>query len=483
MQHNRKTIPDNKSKDNAKNNETNHSITDKGFLNIIDLNNKKRKIPNIEDGLTPIQRIILHVLLENNRSKKTRNIIWKCMDYFSHGNINLDSDIEDALTELVQKECLFIKGYGNFGVYKLYPPAHPDFTECEVNSLGREVFYNPKLTLYIEPLTNKIKIPAFFPAKLPVVLLIGVEEEDNGIVTRILPHNLGEVLNAEKACLLGKKFNLYPDFPSGGLIDVSNYEDGNGEVLVRAKLDTSGPESIVIRELPYGSSTESIIDSIESASKKGKIKMREILDFSDESVKIEIKMARGVSSQEMVKNLFAFTECQKTIRTSLIVMKDGVPTMMTVTEVIKYHVNQLVNILTGELEIKLREVLEDERVSTLERLFINNNIFNNFKKEKKDAFFFDEYVEKALNPFMEQAGFRKVNYDDIKHLLNIPFYRTKKGGIFPMDIYDSDDSDARSRIKDIKGDIDNITDYTINYLGQICGNCKRKTAIHKFKNT
>jgi topoisomerase-4 subunit A len=203
-----------------------------------------------------------------------------------------------------------------------------------------------------------------------VVLVMGAEGIAVGMSTKILPHNIIEVLEADKACLWGKSFQLFPDFPTGGLVDVTDYRDGNGKVLVRAKLDTSDPKRIVIRELPFGSTTESLINSVETAAKAGRIKIQSINDYTTKEVEIEIKMARGVYAEETVNALFAFTECEQSISVNLLVIKDNFPVVMTATEVIKHHAKQLVKVLTAELELEKRELLDNLHLRNLERIFI-----------------------------------------------------------------------------------------------------------------
>ncbi|MDR1902034.1 MAG: DUF4116 domain-containing protein [Treponema sp.] len=459
-----------------------HDGMGKGWLDYIECDIKRRTIPNIEDGLTPVQRIIFHVLFEFESMRKTSRVIRRCMEYFYHSNIYLDSDITSALLELVRKEW-FIEGMGNFGeIYYDAPPAHPDYCECEANSFGWAVFHNPELTCYIESIYGKDKIPAFFPAKIPAILLNGTESADTEMSARILPHNLDEIINAEIACLSGKEFNLYPDFPSGGLVDVSRYQDGNGEVLVRAKLKVSDPEHIVIYEIPYGATIWSIIDSITKASQKGQIKIQNISDETErDRIRIVLELYRGVSAKKTVESLFAFTECQKSISTRLVVIKDGVPTVMTVTDIIKYHTGQLVNILSKELEVRRKKLLEIERLNTLKKLFFKNNILKKYEKLKNSEIDFFEFAIDILDPLMKKAGFHGVNDDDVQQLLYIPLHEAH--AIYsPFGEYRTDFSKRnKERIATITENIENITDYTINFLHDLKRfSRKRRTKVRKF---
>ena len=233
----------------------------------------------------------------------------------------------------------------------------------------------PDITEYVPSYDGRNKEPVVFRSKLPVVLIIGAEGIAVGMSTKILPHNIREVIEAEKAYLNGEKIKLYPDFPTGGEIDVSEYNDGNGKVLVRAKLDISDPKKIVIREIPFGCTTESIIQSVENAVKQGRIKSAEINDFTTSKAEIEIKLQRGVYAQDVVDSLYAFTECEQSISCNLLVIKDNLPVVMTVSEVIAHQAKQLVGIFKDELELELKRLFERLHLRTLERIFIEESIY------------------------------------------------------------------------------------------------------------
>jgi topoisomerase-4 subunit A len=325
------------------------NLFDRNFLEYASYVIKDRAIPDLEDGLKPVQRRILHTLFNKDDGKfhKVANIVGECMKYHPHG----DASIGSALVVLANKDY-FIDRQGNFGnIHTGDEAAAPRYIECRVSALAKDVFYNPKLTAMADSYDGRNREPVLFPAKIPVVLVMGAEGIAVGMSTKILPHNIIEVLEAEKACLLGKKFELYPDFPTGGLVDVSGYQDGNGKVLVRAKLDTSDPKRILITELPFGSTTESIINSIDTAAKAGRIKIQGISNYTSDKVEIEIKLARGVYAGETVDALFGFTECEQSISVNLLVIRDGLPSVMSITEVIEHHAKQLVKILTKELEL------------------------------------------------------------------------------------------------------------------------------------
>jgi topoisomerase-4 subunit A len=459
------------------------NLFDKNFLEYASYVIKDRAIPDLEDGLKPVQRRILHTLFEKDDGKfhKVANIVGECMKYHPHG----DASIGSALVVLANKE-LFIERQGNFGnIYTGDEASAPRYIECRASVLSKDIFYNPKLTPYVDSYDGRNKEPVLFPAKIPVVLVIGAEGIAVGMSTKILPHNAVEVLEAEKACLLGKKFELFPDFPTGGLVDVSDYRDGNGKVLVRAKLDTSDPKRIVIRELPFGSTTEGLINSVETAAKAGRIKILSISDFTTEKVEIEIKLARGVYSQETVDALFAFTECEQSISVNLLVIKDGLPTVMTVTEVVKHHAKQLLKILTRELEIEKKELLDKVHLRTLERIFIEERIYKAIEKMKTV-----EGVEKAVldgfKPFMKEVGQRGISHEDVEHLLKIPIRRIS---LYDINRAKKEMDEILARIKEINGHLKNIVAYAIGYLDGIIskirasedlGKGMRKTKVGKF---
>jgi topoisomerase-4 subunit A len=308
-----------------------------------------------------------------------------------------------------------------------------------------------------------------------VVLIMGAEGIAVGMSTKILPHNIIEVLEAEKACLTGKKFQLFPDFPTGGRMDVSDYRDGNGKVLVRAKLDTSDPKRIVIRELPFGSTTEGLINSVENAAKAGRIKIQSINDFTTESVEIEIKLARGVYSEETVDALFAFTECEQSISVNLLVIKGSMPVIMTVTEIIKHHAQQLVRILTRELELEKKELLDKLHIRTLERIFIEERIYKDIEKMKT----VDGVTKAVINgfkPFLKEVGPRGVSEDDVDHLLKIPIRRIS---LYDINKARAEMQEIQARVKEINGHLKNITAYALSFLDGIIAKIKANPELGK----
>jgi topoisomerase-4 subunit A len=459
------------------------NLFDKNFLEYASYVIKDRAIPDLEDGLKPVQRRILHTLFEKDDGKfhKVANIVGDCMKYHPHG----DASIGSALVVLANKDY-FIERQGNFGnIFTGDEASAARYIECRITALAKNIFYNPKLTEFADSYDGRNREPVLFPAKVPVVLIMGAEGIAVGMSTRILPHNIIEVLEAERACLLGKKFQLFPDFPTGGMVDVSDYRDGNGRVLVRAKFDTSDPKRILIKELPFGSTTESIINSIESAAKAGRIKIQGINDFTTESVEIEIRLARGVYAEEIVDALYAFTDCEQSISVNLLVIKDKLPAVMTVTEVIQHHAKQLVKLLTKELEIEKRELQDRLHLRTLERIFIEERIYKAIES-MKTAKGVEDAVIAGFKPFAKEVGSRGVSSDDVEHLLKIPIRR-----ISLYDINKARDEmvQIQNRIKEINGHLKNIIAYATAYIDGIearikasedFGRGKRRTELLSF---
>ena len=447
------------------------TLFDRNFLEYASYVIKDRAIPDLEDGLKPVQRRIMHTLFEKDDGKfhKVANVVGECMKFHPHG----EASIYPALVVLANKE-LFIDRQGNFGnLYTGDEASAPRYIECRVTPLAKDVFYNPKLTQWAESYDGRNREPVLFPAKIPVVLVMGVEGIAVGMSTKILPHNVIEVLEAEIACLTGKKFDLYPDFPTGGFVDISEYNGGNGKVLVRARLDTSDPKRILITELPFGSTTESIINSIDSAARAGRIKILGINDFTTDKVEIEIKLARGVYAQETIDALFAFTECEQSISVNLLVIKDGLPTVMTVNEVIKYHAKQLVKILTKELELEKKELLDKLHLRTLERIFIEERIYKGIEKMKTAKGVQDAVVD-GFKPFMKEVGPRGISDDDVEHLLRIPIRRIS---LYDINKAKDEMEQIQARIKEINSHLKNIVAYSVLWLKGIIAKIKANEEI------
>jgi topoisomerase-4 subunit A len=460
------------------------SIFEKNFLEYASYVIKDRAIPELDDGLKPVQRRILHSLFEMDDGKfhKVANVVGHCMKYHPHG----DASIGDALVVLANKE-FFIDKQGNFGnIFTGDRASAARYIECRTTSLAKDIFYNPKLTEYIGSYDGRNKEPLVFPAKIPVIIVIGAEGIAVGMSTKILPHNIIETLEAEKACLAGKKFELFPDFPCGGLVDVSDYRDGNGKVLVRAKLDTDDPKRIVIRELPFGSTTESLIASIENASKAGRIKIQSISDFTTENVEIEIKLARGVYAEETIDALFAFTDCEQSISVNMLVIKDDFPVVMTITDVVQHHAGKLVDILIKELGIEKSELQDKLHLRTLERIFIEERIYKVIENQKT-AETVRSAVIKGFLPFAKEVGARGVSDENVEYLLKIPIRRIS---LYDINKARNEMEEIKARIKAINAHLKNSVAYAVSFIDDIINKVKsnkelnggkRKTKVGMFE--
>jgi topoisomerase IV subunit A len=421
---------------------------------------KDRAIPHLDDGLKPVQRRILHSLfqIDDGRFHKVANVVGHSMQYHPHG----DASIYSALVVLANKD-LFIDKQGNFGnIFTGDDASAARYIECRCTPLAKRLLYNPDLTEYIDSYDGRRKEPVTFPAKIPVILIQGAEGIAVGMSTRILPHNFNEVLDAVKASLEGGEFELFPDFPSGGVIDVSDYEDGMGKVLVRATLDTSDPKRILVKDLPYSVTTESLISSIENAARKGKIKIGSINDYTAEHVEIEIALPRGVYAKDVIDGLYAFTDCELSISVNLLVISDGKPVSMTVTEVIKHHAVQLIDILTAELELEAKNLRDRLHARTLERIFIEERIYKEI--EDKDT---QEKVVQAvftgLEPFASQIR-RKVTDEDVERLLRIPIRRIS---LYDINKAKQEMEEIKARLKEIKYHLEHIVEYAVEFIETI----------------
>lgn len=438
---------------------------------------KDRAIPDLEDGLKPVQRRILHSLFEMDDGKfhKVANVVGHCMKYHPHG----DASIGSALVVLANKE-LFVDKQGNFGNILTGDPASAArYIECRALPLAKRVLYNPEITEYTDSYDGRNKEPIAFRAKIPVILIHGAEGIAVGMSTKILPHNYEEVLGAVKSCLQGKAFKLYPDFPTGGYVDVSGYEDGNGKVLVRAKLDTSDEKRIVVREIPFGTTTESLMNSIENAARQNKIKVSSITDFTTEKAEIEIKLARGVHTEEVVDSLYAFTDCEVSISVNLLVIRKGLPVIMTVTEIIKYYAGQIVEVLRDELKLEERGLLDKIHARTLERIFIEERIYKRIETVKTKQGVISTVI-KGFEPYMNEIK-REVTEDDVERLLKIPIRRIS---LYDINKARDEMAQLQARLKEVRHHLKHITEYAVSFvdalLEGVAEEQKRKTEVISF---
>lgn len=449
------------------------NLFDQNFIQYASYVIRDRAIPELVDGLKPVQRRILHTLLvtDDGRFHKVAGVVGDCMKFHPHG----DASIYTALVNLANKE-LFIDKQGNYGnIFTGHPAAAPRYIECRIRGITKEILVtNSAITQYVDSYDGRNKEPVMFQAKLPVVLITGAEGIAVGMSTQIMSHNVHEVIEAEKACLRGEKFQLFPDFQTGGLIDCSEYKDGLGKLVTRAKIEVPDEKKIVITELPYGSSTESLIESIEKATKNGKVKIASINDFTSKSVSIEIKLQRGVYAKDVIDSLYAFTDCEKTVYCNLLVIKDNMPVQMTVTEVIQFHAKQLTRVLKEELEFEKQQLLEKLHLRTLERIFIEERIYKKIEQMKTEETVI-KAVKDGFKPFKEEL-LRSVTDEDVDHLLKIPIRRIS---LYDINKNRKEVEAINARIKEINKLLKHIVDYAVSYLDGIEGKLDKETIPRK----
>jgi len=452
------------------------NIFDNNFIQYASYVIRDRAIPDLVDGLKPVQRRILHTLFEidDGRYHKVANVVGQCMKYHPHG----DASIYSALVVLANKD-LFIDKQGNFGnLYTGDSASAPRYIECRVRQFAKDVLYNPKITRYVPSYDGRSQEPVVFRAKLPLVLILGAEGIAVGMSTKILSHNIREVIEAEKSCLQNEPFKLYPDFPTGALLDVSGYRDGLGKVIVRARMDTGDDKKIVITEIPFGSTTETLINSIETAARNGKIKIASIHDYTAGTVNIEIKLPRGVYSKDVVDALYAFTECEQSISCNLLVIRDNMPVVMTVTDVVRYHAKQLVGVLRDELEVERTELMDRLHARTLERIFIEERIYKSIET-MKTADTVIKAVISGFKPFTAELV-REVTEDDVDRLLKIPIRRIS---LYDINKNREEVKGINARLKEVDKLLKHITGYAIAWLDGILAKLDPETTKRRTKIT
>lgn len=435
-------------------------LFDTNFLEYASYVIKDRAIPDIEDGLKPVQRRILHSLFEMDDGKfhKVANVVGHCMKYHPHG----DASIYSALVVLANKE-LFIDRQGNFGNLLTGDPASAArYIECRALPLAKTILYNPAITPKVDSYDGRNQEPVTFPAKIPVVLIHGAEGIAVGMATKILPHNFVEVIEALKSALVGESFQLFPDFHTGGLVDVSDYQDGLGRVLVRAKLDTKDPKKIVVRELPFGTTSESLIASIENAARRNKIKVSSITDYTTDKVEIEIKLARGVHTRDVVDALYAYTDCENSISVNLLVIKDNTPTIMTVSEVIAYHAESILRIMKAELKIQEGNLKDKIHARTLERIFIEERIYKKIEEMKTKSGVIGA-VLKGLEPFADEIR-REVTEEDVERLLKIPIRRIS---LYDINKARDELNMLNEELKQVRYHLKHLVEYAVGFLDSV----------------
>jgi topoisomerase-4 subunit A len=421
---------------------------------------RDRAIPQLEDGLKPVQRRILHALYEKDdgRFNKVANIVGHAMQYHPHG----DASIEEALVNLTNKSYL-IEGQGNFGnIFTGDPPAASRYIECRLTELARQEIFNPKLTTYVPSYDGRNREPLLLPSKLPLLLMLGSEGIAVGLSTRVLPHNFIELLKAQIAILQDKRFRLLPDFPQGGLMDASEYDRGNGKIKLRAKIEQRESNKLVIREIPFSTTTESVIASIEEAARKRRVKIRSISDFTAAQVEIVVTLSPGEDSQKAITALYHFTQCEVTIHSNIVVIQGDRPVQMDVEEVIRFNTTQLVSLLKKELELRRTELQDDLHWKSLVQIFIENRIYKRIEEcETYEAV--QQAVLKGLQPFRNQLT-RDLTMEDVEMLLGLQIKRISK---FDLKKNEEDKLKIHLQLKEVEQHLKKLTKYAIDYLQQL----------------
>ena len=440
-----------------------------------------RAIPSIFDGFKPVQRRIMHSMreLEDGRYNKVANIVGNTMKYHPHG----DASITDAMVQIGQKELL-IDTQGNWGnVYTGDSAAAARYIEARLTPFALEVVFNPKTTEWSKSYDGRNNEPIDLPVKFPLLLAQGVEGIGVGLSTKIMPHNFNELLSASVAYLKGKKFELYPDFQTGGLLDVSNYNDGQrgGKLRTRARIIQKDKNTLCITELPFSKNTGDLIDSVIKANEKGKIKIKKIEDNTSDKVEINIHLANDVSPDKTIDALYAFTDCEVSISPNACVIVGDKPEFLSVSEILRRNTDHTVSLLKKELEIELHELEEKWHFASLERIFIENEIYQEIKgKNSKEEVY--EAIDKALKPFIKKL-MRAITVEDIIKLTELPFMRISR--------YDRDKAEENilaleGKMEQVKHHLANLIAYAIDYFTNIqkkYGKDKeRKTELRVFDN-
>ena len=441
----------------------------------------ERAVPHINDGLKPVQRRILHSMkrLDDGRYNKVANIVGHTMQFHPHG----DASIGDALVQLGQKELL-IDCQGNWGnILTGDSAAAPRYIEARLSKFALDVVFNPKTTEWQSSYDGRNREPVTLPVKFPLLLAQGVEGIAVGLSSKILPHNFNELCDAAIAYLKGESFQLYPDFQTGGSIDVSKYNDGErgGVVRVRAKISKLDNKTLCISEIPYGKTTSSLIDSILKAVEKGKIKVKKVEDNTADKVEILVHLAPGVSSDKTLDALYAFTDCEVNISPNCCVIDNKKPHFLSVSDVLRKSADNTLELLRQELNIEREEKLEALHFASLEKIFIEERIYKDAKfeqAENMDAAC--EHIDERLTPFYPKMV-REVTKEDILKLMEIKMARILK---FNKDKADELIARLKSEIEEIDNHLAHITDYTINWYEGLKAkygkNFERKTEIRNF---
>ena len=434
-----------------------HRLFDANFLDYTSYVIRDRAIPDVDDGLKPVQRRILQTLfnMDDGRFHKVANVVGETMKLHPHG----DQSIYDALVNLANKGFL-IDRQGNFGnIFTGDQASAPRYIECRLTPLARETLFDRDITEFVESYDGRMQEPLRLPAKIPLLLMMGAEGIAVGMATRIMPHNFCELLQAQIACLLDEDFELYPDFPRGGIVDASEYDHGNGRLRCRARLTQPDDKTIVITELPYNITTQALIESVEKAARAGKIRIASINDYTAEQVEVEIKLPRGVRADETIDALYAFTDCEMSVSPSLVVIKGDLPCQMPVEEVLRRNTALLKQSLKAELELNLERLREKWHARRLEQLFLEERIYKRIE-DCGSAKEMTASVLESLQPFAGELQ-RPVTEADANRLLEISIRRISRYDLWQQE---KELLDLESRIAETERNLADLTGYAIRFV-------------------
>ena len=421
----------------------------------------ERAVPNVVDGLKPVQRRILHAMnvIDDGRYNKVANIVGQTMAYHPHG----DASIGDALVQLGQKDLL-IDTQGNWGnILTGDSAAAPRYIEARLSKFALEVVFNNKITPWQMSYDGRKKEPINLPVKFPLLLAQGVEGIAVGLSSKILPHNFNELLDASISYLRGEEFEIYPDFPTGGLIDVSKYHDGQrgGVVKVRTRIEKIDQKTLRILDVPYGKTTDSLLESIKKANEKGKIKIRKFDDYTADHAEIVVHLMPGVSSDKTIDALYAFTDCEVSISPNCCVICDKKPHFLTVSEVLRRSAETTKELLRQELNVQLNELKEHLMVISLEKIFIEERIYKDKEYEQaKDLDSALAHIDHRLEPYKADLV-REINRDDLLRLEDIKMSRIHK---FSSDKANDDITSTKKKIREVEKNLKHLVEYTIKWF-------------------
>lgn len=440
----------------------------------------ERAVPAVDDGLKPVQRRILHAMkeMDDGRYNKIANVIGQTMQYHPHG----DASIGDAIINLGQKDLL-IDTQGNWGDVRTGDSAAaPRYIEGRLSKFALDVAFNAKTTEWQLSYDGRKNEPVALPMKFPLLLAQGAEGIAVGLSTKILPHNFCELIEASVKYLKGRKFELYPDFATGGMIDVSNYNDGErgGKVRVRAKIETEDKKTLVIKDVPYGITTGQLVDSILKANDNGKIKIKSVVDNTAKDVELVVQLAPGVDSDQAIDALYAFTDCEISISPNACVIINDKPHFVGVTQLLKHSVEHTKALLLKELQIKLGELENDWHYSSLEKIFIEKRIYRDIEEETTWEGVLNA-IDNGLKPYKKKFR-REITQEDIIRLTEIKIKRISKFDSFKADEHIKG---VEAAIEEVKHNIEHLNDYAISYYDNLLKKYgkgrERKTEIRPFE--